>query len=332
MSAGRPKALLSMWADVVCEVFPPDLRAELEQVVELLDPRPLASLDDPVAERLDEAEVLVTSWGALPVDEALLARAPRLRAVFHAAGSIKGTVHDAGWRSGLVVTSAAALGAQPVVEYTVAVITLAAHRVFPLAQTYREGSFVPVRGRRGRPGTTVGIVGASAIGRGVIERLVADDWDVSVYDPVVDPAVIAGLGARQVELDELCAQSDIVSLHAPDVAATRRMMDARRLALMKDGATLVNTARGALVDHDALRLECASGRIDAVLDVTDPEPLPPGDLLLRLPNVFCTPHAAGVQGTEVASLGAFMVEELRRYAHGEPLEGAIDHRMLPVLA
>lgn len=332
MTARRPKALLSMWGDVVGEVFPPALRAELGQVVELLDPRPLKSLDDAVAGCLLEAEVLVTSWGALPIDADLLACAPRLRAVFHAAGSVKGTVLEAGWRSGLVVTSAAALGAQPVIEYTVAVITLASHRIFSLAQTYREGSFVPVRGRRGRPGTTVGIVGASAIGRGVITRLVDDGWDVSVYDPVIDPAVIAQIGARQVELDELCAESDIVSLHAPDVAATRRMMDARRLGLMRDGATLINTARGALVDHDALRVECASGRLDAILDVTDPEPLEPDDLLLRLPNVFCTPHAAGVQGTEVASLGAFMIDEIRRYVRGETLEGAIDHRMLPVLA
>lgn len=321
-----------MWGDVVDEVFPPALRAELEEVVELLHPRPLATLDGPVTEHLADVEVLITSWGAVPVDERMLARAPRLRAVFHAAGSIKGTVHDAGWRSGLLVTTAAALGAQPVIEYTVAVITLATHRIFPLAQAYREGVFVPVRGRRGRPGTTVGIVGASAIGRGVIARLVADGWDVSVYDPVVDPAVIADLGARQVELDELCATSDIVSLHAPDVAATRHMIDARRLALMRDGATLINTARGALVDHDALRQECASGRVDAVLDVTDPEPLLPDDVLLRLPNVFCTPHAAGVQGTEVASLGEFMVDELRRYVRREPLVGAVDHRMLSVLA
>lgn len=332
MTARRPKALLSMWGDVVGEVFPPALRAELEDVVELLHPRPMATLDGPAAEHLPDVEVLVTSWGAVPVDERMLARAPRLRAVFHAAGSIKGTVHDAGWRSGLVVTSAAALGAQPVIEYTVAVITLAAHRIFPLAQAYRDGIFAPVRGRRGRPGTRVGIIGASAIGRGVIARLVADGWDVSVYDPVVDPSVIVKLGARQVELDVLCATSDILSLHAPDVAATRHMIDARRLALMRDGATLINTARGALVDHDALRLECANGRIDAILDVTEPEPLPPDDLLLRLPNVFCTPHAAGVQGTEVATLGAFMLEELRRYRRGEPLRGAVDHRLLPILA
>lgn len=332
MTVRRPKALLSMWGDVVSEVFPPALRAELEDVVELLHPRPLTRLDGPAAKHLGQTEVLVTSWGAVPVDERMLACAPRLRGVFHAAGSIKGTVHDAGWRSGLVVTTAAALGAQPVIEYTVAVITLATHRIFPLAQSYREGLFAPVRGRRGRPGTTVGIVGASAIGRGVIARLVADGWDVSVYDPVVDPAVIAELGARQVGLDELCATCDIVSLHAPDVAATRNMIDARRLAMMRDGATLINTARGALVDHDALRLECASGRIDAVLDVTEPEPLPPDDLLLRLPNVFCSPHAAGVQGAEVALLGAFMVEELRRYVRSEPLVGAVDHRLLPTLA
>ncbi|WP_022880518.1 hydroxyacid dehydrogenase [Microbacterium sp. B19] len=328
----RPRVLLSMWENVVPEVFPPRLQAALHRTVDLLDERPLHSLDDPVAEHLPDAELLITSWGAVHVDEALLARAPRLRGVFHAAGSVKSVVGEAAWRAGLDVTSAVRVGAAPVIDYTVAMVMLSAHRALPLAQEYRVAGFPAVRGRRGRFGLRIGVVGASAIGRGVIQRLVADGWDVAVYDPVVDPALVQALGARQLELDELCAHSDILTLHAPSLPATRGMIDARRLALLPDGATLINTARGALVDHDALRAECLSGRLDAVLDVTEPEPLEPGDVLLSLPNVVCTPHAAGVQGSEIGEMGAFILEEVQRYRAGQPLTGAVDPGLLPTLA
>ncbi|MFX4404415.1 NAD(P)-dependent oxidoreductase, partial [Acinetobacter baumannii] len=90
-------------------------------------------------------------------------------------------------------------------------------RALPLAQEYRVAGFPAVRGRRGRFGLRIGVVGASASGRGVIQRLVADGWDVAGYDPVVDPALVQALGARQLELDELCAHSDILTLHAPSL-------------------------------------------------------------------------------------------------------------------
>jgi phosphoglycerate dehydrogenase-like enzyme len=87
---------------------------------------------------------------------------------------------------------------------------------------------------------------------------------------------------------------------------------------MRDGATLINPARGALVDHDALIAELRTGRISAVLDVTDPEPLPAGSPLYELPNVVLTPHIAGALGTEVRRLGGAAIDEVARYAAGEP--------------
>jgi phosphoglycerate dehydrogenase-like enzyme len=328
----RPRALLSMWPDVVPEAFPPAGRRRLESVVDLLAPTPLQSLDGPEARHLADIDVLVTSWGALPLDDEMWGRAPGLRGVFHAAGSVKAVIPAESWPDELVVTSATALGARPVVEYTLAMVALSAHRALPLAQAYRAGTYPPVRGRRGRHGLRVGIVGASSIGRGVIAALVSDGWTVTVYDPVVDPSVIRALGARPVELDDLCRESDIVSLHAPEIPATRGMIDARRLSLMPAGATLINTARGGLVDHDALAAACRTGRLDAVLDVTDPEPLPADHELLRLPNVLCTPHAAGVQGSEIAGLGEFIVDELDRYSRGEQLHGTVDRLLVPTLA
>ncbi|MEZ5343844.1 MAG: NAD(P)-dependent oxidoreductase [Acidimicrobiales bacterium] len=105
-------------------------------------------------------------------------------------------------------------------------------------------------------------------------------------------------GAQKVELDELCATCDVVSLHAPPLPATHHMITgAAQLALLRDGATLINTGRGPLVDHDALIAELEAKRIYAVLDVTDPEPLPDASPLHHTP-VFLTPHLAG-SGTEL---------------------------------
>jgi phosphoglycerate dehydrogenase-like enzyme len=101
---------------------------------------------------------------------------------------------------------------------------------------------------------------------------------------------------------------------------------------MKDGAVLVNTARGSLVDTDALVAELATGRISAILDVTDPEPLPADSPLFDLPNLFLTPHVAGSQGNELARMGRFIVEEAERLAAGEPLLHAVDPRLLSIQA
>lgn len=101
------------------------------------------------------------------------------------------------------------------------------------------------------------------------------------------------------------------------------LVDAALLARLKDGAVLINTARGKIVDPVALERECVSGRIDAILDVTEPEPLPSDSPLLGLPNVVVTPHLAGAIGNEVARLGELAIGELERYAAGLPFEHPI---------
>lgn len=126
-----------------------------------------------------------------------------------------------------------------------------------------------------------------------------------------------------MELDELVRRADVVSLHAPSLPETRQLIDQRRLALMRDGAVLINTARGALVDTDALTEELVSGRLDAVIDTTDPEVLPADSPLYELDNVLLTPHVAGSMGAETERMGWLAVEEIERYARGEPLAHAI---------
>jgi phosphoglycerate dehydrogenase-like enzyme len=165
----------------------------------------------------------------------------------------------------------------------------------------------------------VGLVGASFVGRRVIELLAPYDVEVAVYDPFLTAGDAAGLGVEKVDdLDALCASVDVLSLHAPDIEATRGMIGAAQLAALGDRATFVNTARPALVDQDALERELLSGRISAILDVTEPEPLPPDHPLLALPNVFVTPHVAGAMGNELHRLAELAVVEVERHAAGEP--------------
>jgi phosphoglycerate dehydrogenase-like enzyme len=135
-----------------------------------------------------------------------------------------------------------------------------------------------------------------------------------------------------VDNDTLFSRSDVLSVHAPLIPETVGLVDARLLGRLRDGTVLINTARGKIIDSDALVRECLSGRIDAVLDVTDPEPLPPDSPLLDLPNVFVTPHVAGAVGNEIARLGELAVGELERLAAGQPLQHAISPTELGKLA
>lgn len=338
-SPRRPRTLLVMSPSLLDDVFPPPVRARLEETAELLNPSVISEFDSPDASAaLRAAEVLLTGWGCPPVDAALLDRTPALRAVIHAAGTVKTFLSPVAFDRGIVVSSAAAANAVPVAEYTLAAIIMGAKRVFPLAglfrarRTHRTGADLDRQHWLGTHGLTIGVVGASRIGRRVIELLRVLDVEVLLYDPYVSAAEAELLGVTPTDLDTLVATSDVVTVHAPDTPETRGIIDARRIGLMRPGTLLVNTARGRLVDTEALTGHLVSGRLDAVLDVTSPEPLPDSHPLWDLPNVFLTPHLAGAQGNEVGRLGALAVDELARYAHGTPFDHPVQRADLGRIA
>lgn len=285
---------------------------------------PFTTLDQPDARRaLERAEVLITAWGAPRLSDADLDRAPRLRYLLYAGGQGSLLLPDSARERGIQVSNAGWLNAIPVAEFTVAMIVLANKRVFEARRIYRrrrdridrEVEF-PHAGNRGK---TIGIVGASRIGRIVIERLRGMDLHVQVYDPFLGDEEAARLGVHRTELDDLMSTSDIVTLHAPLNESTAGMITAELLALLPDGATLINTSRGAIVDQDALIRELRTGRIEAILDVTVPEVLPHDSELHALPNVFLTPHISGSMGTEIRRLGEHVATELERIVLGQPL-------------
>jgi phosphoglycerate dehydrogenase-like enzyme len=289
---------------------------------------------------LARTRVILGHWGCPPLDLSVVDRAPNLGLFAYAAGTVKQTVDPAVFDRGIRITSGAVANAEPVAEFTLAAILFCNKDVFwqrdvrriprdPALRHFRPPSTVAV----GNYDKTIGIVGASLIGRRVIELLAPfPRLQVALYDPYVDHQEAAALGVAKLDLDELCSTSDIVSIHAPDLPSTRHMIGAAQLAAMRTGATVINTARGALLDHDALRAEAASGRLYAVLDVTDPEPLPDTDPLWSLPNVFLTPHLAGSLGTELGRMIDHAVDEIDRWRVGRPARNEITKDQLPRLA
>ncbi|MBB3136237.1 phosphoglycerate dehydrogenase-like enzyme [Rhizobium pisi] len=321
----RPAIVLAMQPSRTEHVLPDEILRRLNTVGRLLDAEPLQRLDDARARRLlAEAEILITGWGAPYIGPEIPAAAPQLRLIVHAAGTVKGVIDDAVFAAGITVSHAAEANAVPVAEFTLAAIIFAGKRTFRFRDLYvadrnRDRTHPMQREAIGNYGRTVGIIGASRIGRRVIELLKPFDYRLLLSDPTLDAAEAAGLGTEKVDLDDLMRQADIVSLHAPSLPSTQHMIDARRLSLMKDGATLINTARGILIDEDALLSVLKTGRIDAVIDVTDPE-IPEADsAFYDLPNVFLTPHIAGAIGLERARLGKMAADEIERFTAGRPL-------------
>ncbi len=155
---------------------------------------------------------------------------------------------------------------------------------------------------------------------------------MALYDPFVDPDEAARLGVTKMELTELCAASDILSIHAPALPTTHHMIGPEQLDALRDGATVINTARGWLLDHDALEAHLTAGRLRAVLDVTDPEPLPDDSVLRSLPNVYLTPHLAGTQGSELGRMADYAAEEVRRWSAGDPGLNEVHKEQLDRLA
>ncbi|KQQ62764.1 hydroxyacid dehydrogenase [Microbacterium sp. Leaf320] len=287
------------------------------QRLRTLAPSPQLAID---GGDLSDTEILLTSWGAPRLDAELLDRMPRLRAVVHAAGSVQQLVSDELWERGITVTSAADANAVPVAEYTFATIILAFKRAFVHMRspsTVLEWRDLVGSTRYGSVGRTVGIVGFSRIGRRVVRMLgQLDDIRIIVADPFVSAQAVADAGAELLPLDDMLGQVDVLSLHAPALPETRHMIGAAELAALHDGATVINTARGWILDHEALLAECESGRLDAVLDVTEPDPLPTDSPLRTLSNVALTPHIAGSMGNEARRLADSALDDVEALLHG----------------
>jgi len=321
-------------AEAFAAIYGPEFLADLSARANLLAPPLTAAQLADHAAALREAEVIFSGWGAPLMDASFLARAPRLRAVFYGAGTIRYFTTGAFWARGIAISSAYAANAIPTAEFALASILLSLKHGwrYALAIKRRAGP-VPVEWMPGAYGSKVGLLSLGTVGRLVLQRLRAFDLELLAYDPFVSPERAAQLGVRLVSLTELFRQCDAVSVHTPLLPETTGLIGAEHFKLMKSGATFLNTARGEIVREQEL-IEVFAERPDltAVLDVTATEPPAAGSPLYTLPNIILTPHIAGSRSNECRRMGRAMLEEYDRWVRGEPLSWAVTPELLYQLA
>jgi phosphoglycerate dehydrogenase-like enzyme len=263
------------------------------------------------------AQVWVPRAGGAPAPDAdFFAGLPRLRLVqllSAGAENFVGRLPD-----GVVLCNARGAHTPSTAEWAVTA-TLAAQRGIPFFVREQDAGRWSFGTHASLVGARVLVVGAGDIGRAIGAMMTGFDVDLTYV------ARTARGDVRSVaELPELLPSADVVILIVPVTPETTGMVDAAFLAAMKDGALLVNAARGVVVDTGALLAELTAGRLRAALDVTDPEPLPEGHPLWSAPGLLLTPHVGGAVPETDARASAAVVEQVRRILAGEPLANVVD--------
>lgn len=278
--------------------------------------------DDTVA-RIDGAEILVTHLA--PLSAAIMDRCPSLKFVAVSRGGPVNIDMQAARQRGITVVNTPGRNASAVAEFTIGAILAETRLITRGHDALRQGRWRGDLYRADRTGEelsemTVGIIGYGEIGMRVARLLKAFGSRILVCDPYVQlSASDRADGIEQVALEKLLAQSDVVTLHPRVTKETEKLINAETLAQMKPTAILINTARGPLVDYDALYQALAGGHLrGAMLETFAVEPVPADWPLLKLENVTLTPHIAGASVKTITYAAGLAAEEVRRYLAGEP--------------
>jgi D-3-phosphoglycerate dehydrogenase len=280
------------------------------------DPEELGKRLD--AERFD-AVVVETDF----LFDETFAAAPDLRLAGICRAAVNQIDVDAATARGVVVVNTPGRNALAVAEMTIGLMLALARRIPESDRYVREGRWdsptAPYRSLRGRElaGRHTGIVGLGAIGLRVAGLCRALGMIVLAHDPFVSDEAARSAGAEPVSLDDLLRRADVVTLHAASPADGKPILDATRIALLKPGALVVNTASPALVDYPALAAALREGRLGgAAVDVFETHPIEPGHPLLGLENVVLTPHVGGATGETVERHSEMMSDDLHRFFAG----------------
>lgn len=285
---------------------------------------------------LAEAEVIVSSWQGAVLDEELLEAMPRLKMYFYGAGTIRGLMSDAAWDRGIRITSAAEANAVPVAEFCLSQILFSLKHGWKYMrmakadtpQIWQISKPVP-----GNYGSKVGIISLGRIARKLCELLKPLDLEVFVAADHSDADQAAALGITYATPEQIFKTCDVVSIHLPANEETKGVIGRELLETMKPDATLINTARGAVINQPEM-IDFLAHRTDvtACIDVTEPEPPEPGCPLFDLDNVVLTPHLAGSMGGETRRLAKYIIDEIDRYLTDRPLQYEISREAAKTMA
>jgi phosphoglycerate dehydrogenase-like enzyme len=262
---------------------------------------------------------------AVKAPEEMIRAAIRLRLL-----QLPGVGHDqvnleAAARAGIPVAVSVSGSSDAVAEHAMLLMLAVCRRLVEMANSLRAGKWWMWERRTqsyGLSGKTLGVIGMGRIGREVAARAAAFGMSIQYFD------MVPCHGYRRCSLEELLASSDVVTIHCPLTTSTKGLLDRDRLALMKPGAILINTARGGIVDEAALQEALSAGRLaGAGLDVFEKEPPDPANPLLHMDQVIATPHIATGTVDSLRAKAAFYAENIRRVLAGQQPLGLIDQTM-----
>ena len=279
------------------------------------------------------SDIIITSWGSPKIDREILDLCPNLKGVIHGAGSIKPIVSDEFIKRKIRISNSACAIGEGVAETALGFMISACKHFYSLSEDTKNGlwrenvsnivDFYDIK---------VGVISGGFVGRHMVKLLKNFHVDILMYDPILTEEEIKNIGASKVSLSELMEECDVVTVHAPSIPATDNMLNKENLSKMKDGAILVNTSRGSVINEKDLINELKKGRIFACLDVTDPEPPAKDSELRKLKNVILTPHIAGVVTNGMKRIALHVCEETERLLKGEKMKTEVDIANLSKLA
>ena len=316
------------------DVFGQGRRERIAEISDLYPHVITAANFDEHASHLSEVEVIFGSWGIPRFTQAHFARLPKLKAVFYAAGNVRAFA-DPLIKHGILLIGAWEINAIATAEMCLAQILLALRGYFRTVRLYAEHHDREVRrsfARTGINGETIGLIGLGKIGTRLRQLLAGYPLKVIAHDPFLTSERATELDVESVSLDDVFCRAMVVSNHIPDLPTTRQVLTARHFDSLRDGATFINSGRGAqVVEEDLICTLRARPDLTALLEVTDPEPPADDSPLWNLPNVIISPHIGGTIGDEVVRLADCVIEEYEAWTAGRPLRHEITAAILETM-
>lgn len=285
-------------------------------------------------EDIKDYDAVISSWGSPKITKEVLENAPKLKFVGHVAGSVVAFVDPVIFEKDITVVNANRIMAYSTAELAVALMMAGTWDLHGYYTRILEGKWASGKSSvPGLSGQIIGIIGYGEISKEVIRLIRPFNTKFLVYSSYCPQEEADKMGFELCNLDDLLKRSDIISLHNTLTSRTRGMIGKEQLDLIRDGALLVNTARGPIIDETALVETLKTGRIYAALDVYDHEPLPLDSEFLKLPNVTCVPHIGALSNYYKTRMGLGVIEDMERWIKGDKLEGAVNlelyNRMTP---
>lgn len=302
-------------------VYPKATLAKIASLTDFYPERIDADNFDQHLEDLAEVEVIFATWGLMRFEERHFQAMPKLKAVFYAAGNVKAFAqplldHD------VILVSAWQANAIPVAEMCLSQILLSLRGYFRSVRQYNQTKHLSAKSyyRPGVYGETIGMLGMGKIGTRTRQLLNDYPLKVIAYDPFLSDERAKELDIESVSLMAVFKRSAVVLNHVPDIAETRGVLNAEHFSNLREGATFINTGRGAqIIEEDLIRVMRERPDLTALLDVTDPEPPVDASPFWELPNVINSPHIGGTIGDEVTRLSDLAIGEFERWIAGKPL-------------